>query len=379
MTSILFPLGRTSPTCVASAAGLILLAITVAPRAVAQQTVTTYKPASSYEELRAEADLLDRQNHLLRDIVRLTRPSVAHIHAAKVADNENGVLTDVAEAGAGVIYQRGDQTFVITNRHVIAGAELKHIRIQLENGRFFSPTEVRSDPEFDLAVLYLAETDLMPAQFGDSDAAEIGDFVVAVGSPFGLNHSVSYGIISALGRRDLDLGSEGVRYQNFMQTDAAINPGNSGGPLINLHGEVIGINTAIASNTGGNDGIGFTIPSNTVLHIVDQLIDHGRARRGFLGVVLDSKYSPEAASALGLNTAYGARITRITAESPAAASDLRVGDVILTYDDMPVVNDSHLVSLVSLTEIGSEVPLVVYRDGARITVTVVIQERTDAQ
>src|SRR5262249_36577839 len=153
--------------------------------------------------------------------------------------------------------------------------------------------------------------DVVPARLGDSNQLEIGDYVVAVGSPFGLSQSVTSGIVSAKGRRDLDLGDEGGRFQDFLQTDAAINPGNSGGPLINLKGEVIGINTAIASNSGGSEGIGFTIPVNMAMVIVRQLIDHGSVTRAFLGVNLDSKFNASIAARLGMPQPRGARITGI--------------------------------------------------------------------
>jgi serine protease Do len=238
---------------------------------------------------------------------------------------------------------------------------------------------VRNDEETDLSVLYTDLTEFQPAQIGDSDKMEIGDFVVAIGSPFGLSHSVSYGIISATGRRDLELGPHGVRYQDFLQTDAAINPGNSGGPLINLRGEVIGINTAIASNSGGNDGIGFSIPIKMVMRVAKDLIDYGAVRRGFLGVSLDARFSPEVAQAMGLQKAYGARVSAITPDSPADKVDIMVGDIVLEYNGVPVANDSHLVTEVSMSTIGSEVPVKVFRHGKSMTVTVTIEDRDGFQ
>ena len=157
---------------------------------------------------------------------------------------------------------------------------MQHIKIRLADGRTINPIKVWSDPETDIAVMAgRGARTWWPSRLGNSDAIEIGDFVLAVGSPFGLSHSITFGIISATGRRDLELG-EGVKYQDFMQTDAAINPGNSGGPLINLRGEVIGMNTAIASNSGGNEGIGFSIPINLVMIIAKQLVEHNARDRG---------------------------------------------------------------------------------------------------
>jgi serine protease Do len=179
-----------------------------------------------------------------------------------------------------------------------------------------------------------------------------------------------------LNRHDLELGPQGVRYQNFMQTDAAINPGNSGGPLINLRGEIIGINTAIASNSGGSDGIGFSIPINMVMRIVGDLIDLGHVRRGFLGVSLDSRFTPEKASQMGLNLAYGASVTAITPSSPAEKANLQIGDVIVEFGNQRVNNDSHLVTNVSLTRIGDKVPMRVFRSGQFKTIFVTIEDRS---
>src|SRR5438552_3112620 len=153
----------------------------------------------------------------------------------------------------------------------------------------------------DVAIMATTTEGLVPARLGDSSKLEIGDFVLAVGSPFGLSHSVTYGIISAKGRRDLRLGDDGVQYQDFLQTDAAINPGNSGGPLLNLRGEVIGLNTAIASTSGANEGIGFAIPINMVMVIADQLIERGMVVRAFIGVRFDSTFGPTEAAQLGMS------------------------------------------------------------------------------
>ncbi len=333
----------------------------------------------AYTALAREADLIERHYSLLKKVVKVAQPSVVHIEANKTSRGSNNALTQVEEAGAGVVMKYGDRFFVLTNRHVIVDAPNDSIRIQLSDGRFFNPVEVRTDPDSDIALLYLAESDLEPARFGNSDKVEIGDFVVAVGSPFGLSHSVSYGIISAMGRRDLELGSEGVKFQDFLQTDAAINPGNSGGPLLNLRGEVIGINTAIASNSGGSDGIGFTIPANMVNKVADDLLRYGRVRRGFIGVTLDARFTPEKARAIGLNNAFGARVSSITPGSPASDSLLRKSDVILRFDDTRIQNDSHLVSEVSQTEIGQQVSMVVFRDGKELQLDVTVRERKSRQ
>ena len=249
--------------------------------------------------LQAQTTALQSHYAVVRQVIKATSPVVAHIEAKKrqktIAADKQGNSTShtavVEEAGSGVVIKYQDRLYVLTNHHVVEDSAPQNIRVEVD-GNFFYPTEIRQDPETDLSVLFVGRSDLKPARIGNSRNVDIGDFVVAVGSPFGLSHSASYGIISAKGRRDLELGPQGVRYQDFFQTDAAINPGNSGGPLINLKGEVIGINTAIASNSGGSDGIGFSIPIHMAMRIATDLIDYNRVRRGFLGVSLDARYSP---------------------------------------------------------------------------------------
>jgi len=335
-----------------------------------------------YKRLAEEEVALTRQFSLLKKLVKTVGPSVAHIEAKK-RQKPNATSRSsatrrpvvVEEAGSGVVIQYRGGMYVITNFHVIESSELRDISVEVA-GKIYIPQRLIHDRETDLSIIGLSETDLIPCRLGNSNGVEIGDFVVAVGSPFGLSHSVSYGIISAMSRHDLDLGPQGVRYQNFMQTDAAINPGNSGGPLINLRGEIIGINTAIASNSGGNDGIGFSIPINMAMRIVSDLIDFGKVQRGFLGVSLDATYNHEKATQLGLNISYGALISAITSSSPAAESDLRVGDVILQYDGKRVDNDSQLVTHVSLTKLNAKVPVKIYRRGEFKTVSVRIRNRS---
>lgn len=339
-----------------------------------------------YKELEAQAASLDSHYKLIKQIVRTVKPTVAHIEAKKrqsANSSGKGAGSDqrvvvVEEAGAGVVIQYRGRTYVITNYHVIESSGISDIRIE-SDGIVYYPTRAIHDRATDLSVLEVDKRGLTPAKLGDSRKAEMGDFVVAVGSPFGLSHSVSYGIVSALHRHDLELGPQGVKYQDFMQTDAAINPGNSGGPLMNLRGEVIGINTAIASNSGGNDGIGFAIPINMVMRIVSDLVDFGEVKRGFLGVSLDARYNSERAKQLGLDRSYGALITSITPNSPAAISKLQVGDVVLEYNNHRVHNDSHLVTRVSLSTIGEEVPLQIFRRGSFQTVMVKISDRSQFQ
>ncbi|HMO15979.1 MAG TPA: trypsin-like peptidase domain-containing protein [Pirellulaceae bacterium] len=375
---------------------VVLLAVVASTTSVAAQPMNR---DVLYEELRSEADLLNQHYGLLKKVVRVVEPTVVHIKAFREERNSSDrQLVSIEEAGAGAIFEYRGRHFVITNRHVIADSELSQstvslssgkfvdrrrdrtasfeVRIQLKDGRFFYPNEIRMDQGSDLAILFIDEEQVEVAKFANSDEVELGDFVVAIGSPFGLNHSVSFGIVSAQGRRDLDLGSEGVVFQDFIQTDASINPGNSGGPLFNLRGEVIGINTAIASNSGGSDGIGFTIPANMVRRIVEDLVDYGYVRRGFLGVSLNPNYNHDTAKSLGLNTIYGAHVLKVNTNTPAEKAQILTGDVIMRFNGKRIENDSHLVNTVSMTAIGAEVPVEVFRRGEYKTLYVQIQERS---
>ncbi len=343
--------------------------------------VSTGDRDALYRSIVRDAEQFEREGNLVKRVVRLVRPTVVHIEAEKGSVERFSVGSGerIDEAGSGVIINREDKFFVVTNLHVIKNAPRSSITIKLHDGRETAPTRIWSDPLSDIAIMELPVPHLIGVRMGNSDRMEIGDFVLAVGSPFGLSHSVTYGIISAKGRHDLHLGSEGVKFQNFIQTDAAINPGNSGGPLINLRGEVIGINTAIASASGGNEGIGFAIPINMVRYVVDQLVTRGEVSRGFLGVSLDSGFDSRAASEIGLPRLIGARIKSITEGSPAAAARLAEGDVILQFNGVRISDDNHLVNVVGLTHTGRAVPVVVFRQGARVEVTVKIGVRSDFQ
>ena len=331
-----------------------------------------------YDDLAAEVDALDTQLGLLKKVIRLVRPSVVHIEASKrVVANTRSGRKPVEEAGSGIVIRVESKLYILTNRHVIDEAQLNDIAIKLSDRRVLHPTMVWADRETDVAVMAINAEDLFPARLGNSDRTEIGDFVIAVGSPFGLSQSVTYGIISAMGRRDLKLGDGSIRYQDFMQTDAAINPGNSGGPLLNLRGEVVGLNTAIASSSGGSEGIGFTIPINMAITVAKQFIEHGHPVRAFLGVNLDQEkaFGPEYAARLGLPSARGALVTGVISGSPAEAADFRVDDVVLEFDGRPVEDDDHLIKIVGFTPVEKDVQVVVFRNGETIRLEVKLAER----
>jgi serine protease Do len=336
-----------------------------------QQQQVDAARAKMYESLGQQVSAIERQSNVLKLVVKLVRPTVVHIEAEKTEPTSlrYGHKDRIEEAGSGCVVHLGGHDYVLTNRHVIKAAKEKDIRIIFTDGRQIHPLKVWSDLGTDIAVMAVRAPGLVASRLGNSDAIEIGDFVLAVGSPFGLSHSITFGIVSATSRHDLKLG-EGVRFQDFIQTDAAINPGNSGGPLISLRGEVIGMNTAIASSSGVNEGIGFSIPINLVMKVARQLVEHDSVTRAYLGVALDANFDPSTTISVGLSRPHGARIKVVTPGSPADLAALQVDDIILEYGDVAVDSDSHLISLVGLTEIGHEVPLVVLRKQKVIRLTV---------
>jgi serine protease Do len=345
------------------------------------------RPVDARPETRAElrrqlerhAEVLEAQSAAVKIVAKLMGPSVVHIEAdmpSSDADPQYGHTKRVEESGSGVIIEWKDKSYVLTNRHVVRDAAPAAVRVRLADGRLVHPTKILQDYDTDVAVLAISASDLIPAAVGSSDRLEIGDFVLAVGSPFGLTNSVTFGIISGKGRRDLRLNDATVKFQDFLQTDAAINPGNSGGPLVNLRGEVIGINTAIASTTGRNEGIGFAIPIDMFMNVGRQLIETGKVTRAFLGVNLNARFGPAMAAELGLPRPIGAHVTSVMPRSPAVAANLQAGDVILEFNHTPVEDDGHLVNLVSLTPVGKTVPLLVFRDRKAFTVTVEVGDRS---
>jgi serine protease Do len=264
-------------------------------------------------------------------------------------------------AGAGFIID-ADGT-IVTNNHVVAGAD--RIHVTLNDGRSFEATLVGRDPATDLAVIEIeAEAPLPFVVFGDSEAARVGDWVLTIGNPFGLENSVSMGIISARGR---SIGAG--RYDDFLQIDAPINRGNSGGPAFNTRGEVIGVNTAIFSPSGGSVGIGFAIPSGMVQEIVAELQDEGRVERGWLGVRIQP-VTEDLAEGLDLDEAKGALIAEVTDDSPAEAAGLAVGDVVLSVNDKPIGDVRDLTRTIARLDPGEDAELELWRQGEMASVTV---------
>jgi len=261
---------------------------------------------------------------------------------------------------------------ILTNYHVVDGSQ--KLVVKLADGKDYEAKVIGKDQKSDIAVVKIEAGRELPAvSLGDSDRLEVGEWVMAIGNPFGLDHTVTSGIISAKGR-NIGQGP----YDNFIQTDASINPGNSGGPLINLRGEVIGINTAIFSQSGGNVGIGFAIPSNSVKELLPQLRDKGKVVRGFIGTSVQ-RVSPEIADSLGLNTAHGALVADMVKGGPAERAGVKTGDVIVEFDRKPIKDSADLPSAVARVTPGTSVQLKIARDGKEMSLPIIVGEMKEAE
>jgi S1-C subfamily serine protease len=268
---------------------------------------------------------------------------------------------------------------VLTNNHVISQAPPDQITIQLADGRVFRAAKVWSDPESDIALLGLSTPGPLPtATLGDSDNVKVGQWVLAVGSPFGLNQTVTHGIISARERGQVSLGST-IRIKDFLQTDAAINPGSSGGPLIDMKGEVIGLNTAIASHSGSNSGVAFSIPINLVKRVTQQLLEKGVVSRGYLGMQMASSFEAADALKLGLDKLQGAWVEHVYPGTPAATAGLKMADVVLKVDNVVIRDENHLINLISSLPPGQPVRLHVWRDRQSMTLEAVVGDWAQVQ
>ncbi len=268
--------------------------------------------------------------------------------------------------GSGVIVDPSG--YIVTNNHVVAKAD--EIKVLLSDKREFIGKVVGSDPKSEIAVIKIDATDLPVVPWGDSDKLEIGEYVLAIGNPFGLNQTVTQGIVSAVGRANVGIAD----YEDFIQTDAAINPGNSGGALVNLRGELVGINTAIFSRSGGYMGIGFAVPSNMTREVMQSLIKHGKVTRGWLGISIQD-LSPELAKSFGLSETRGALVGEVVENSPAAKAGIKSGDVIVAFAGKKVDSPTTLRNAVAQTPLGKSVKIELIRDKESKSVDATIGEQ----
>jgi serine protease Do len=271
--------------------------------------------------------------------------------------------------GSGVIVAKDG--YILTNNHVVDGAT--QISVDLADKRHFTAKVIGTDPQYDIAVLKIDATNLPTLQFGDSKKLEIGDYVLAIGDPFGIGETVTMGIVSAQGRNSVGVENQGA-YEDFIQTDAAINPGNSGGALINARGELVGINTAIASSSGGNEGIGFAIPINMARSAMTQIIEHGKVMRGYLGVSIEA-LTPALAKQFGVSNADGAVVTKVEAGTPAAKAGLQSGDVLLAMNGENFTDYNELRLRIAQAAPNTTIHLKISRNGSQMDVSVTLSEQ----
>lgn len=319
----------------------------------------------------------------LAPILDRVSPAVVNISTTAAVSKRNSLMDDpffrqffdstetesapaAQSLGSGVIVDAA-RGLVVTNNHVVEDAA--EILITLSDGRETKAKVVGTDPQADIAVIKIDEPNLVEVAWADSSLLRVGDFCIAIGNPFGLGQTVTSGIVSAIGRSGLGIED----FEDFIQTDASINPGNSGGALINLRGELIGINTAIVGPGGGNVGIGFAIPSNMASDILEQLVEFGEVRRGALGIAAQP-LTPELAEALDIDSRYGVVIGRIRSGSAADKAGLQVGDVITVIDGRPVRDISAVKNRIGLVRLGQRLQLKVLRDNVEINIDATVEE-----
>jgi serine protease DegQ len=290
----------------------------------------------------------------LAPLVESASPAVVNIRITQTRRDRFGRTGEVGGAGSGVIVD-GENGYILTNHHVVEGAD--EIQVSLMDGRTLDAEVVGSDAGTDIAVIKVEGGELTEMPIGDSTAVRVGDFVIAIGNPYGLTHTVTSGIVSALGRTGIN--SDG--FEAFIQTDASINPGNSGGALVNMSGELIGINSMIFSRSGGNVGIGFAVPTEIASSIMRQILDFGEIRRGLLGVNIQT-IDVEAAETLDIDVEGGALVTRVFPESAAEKAGLEVGDIIVGVNDKEVTTAAELRNTIGLLRSGDNVGIRYLRD-----------------
>lgn len=293
-------------------------------------------------------------------------PFFRHFFGDRFKDSETPRERKAMALGSGVIVDK--KGIIITNYHVVKGAE--EIKVTLSDNREFKGKVTGSDQKTDIAVVKIEADNLPAIKWGDSDNLKVGETILAIGNPYGLNQTVTSGIVSAVGRANVGIAD----YEDFIQTDASINPGNSGGAIVNVRGELVGIPTAIFSTTGGYQGIGFAIPSNMAKVVMDSLLKTGRVVRGWLGVMIQP-LTPELAKRLGLKEEKGALVSDVVEGGPADKAGIKGGDLIIEFDGKKVDNPSHLRNMVANTAPGSEVPLKIVREGKTETLKIRVTEQ----
>lgn len=280
-------------------------------------------------------------------------------------DRDTDQQLELQGQGTGLIVD--GEGYILTNSHVVLGAD--EVKVKLFDGRTFKAKTVGTDSPTEVGVLKIEASKLSAAELGDSDKVGVGEWVLAMGSPFGLDQTVTAGIISAKGRSNLGIAG----YEDFLQTDAAINPGNSGGPLVNLNGQVIGINTAIASRSGGSMGIGFAIPINMARTVMDKILKEGRVQRGWLGIAIQ-EMDDNLAQSSGFQDGGGVLISDVSPDGPAGKSGLRAGDILTKFDGKPVQSRNQFRNHVAASAPGTRVALEFFREGQRVTKNVELAE-----
>jgi serine protease Do len=305
-------------------------------------------------------------DNTIAPMLKTVMPAVVNIQAIGVPTKDD---KQPGKLGSGVIIDT-NKGYILTNAHVVEGAQT--ITVNLNDGRHFPAKLIGADQQTDIAVLQIKADGLLTVSIGNSDQLQVGDFVAAIGTPFGLNKTVTTGIVSALQRDDLNVGGGGVGFENFIQTDAAINPGNSGGALVNFQGQLVGINTAIISQNGGNVGIGFAIPINMALNVADQLIEYGQVKRGLLGIFAQT-LTPELAQAFNLSPKVtGVLVTSVSDNSPASKAGLQVGDIILSINKQPVKDPFQVRNIIGVVRVGSTINVEFLRNGKTLNKSIEI-------
>jgi serine protease Do len=341
-------------------ASVLLLAAPALAASPAADGVTRAATTLDARESAARSDA-NSLSRAFRAAARTLAPSVVTINTKSTVRAAGGTGTGAVVSADG---------YIVTANHVVADAD--EIELVFHDGGTAKATVVGLDPGTDIAVLKTDAMKLVPARFGDGTALDVGDWVVAIGAPFGLEQTVTAGIVSAKGRSDVGLAT----FENYIQTDAAINPGNSGGPLANLDGEIVGINSAISSRSGGNDGIGFAVPASVARRVVDSIIATGRVARGFLGVGVQSA-DDELLASLGASNTAGVVVNTVSDGSPAAAAGLEPGDVITAVDGQRIRTPGELVATVGERMPGSAVEITALREGDERRLHATLAERTD--